>query len=172
MINLVKRIIGNLNTDDVIRVISIVIEELKKRKIIRTNNFVGEIGEYKAMEFYNNSSSLPNLKAVDVGTKCVDAINMNNERYSIKATTTKGTGVFNGLNDKGSKLLEEQLFEYAIIVLLRKDFSTEAIYELDWESFLSLKSWNSDKRTWYLNITNELKRKAKVLYQSEFNSAI
>lgn len=167
MINSVKRIIENLSTDDVIRVISIVIEELKKRNIIRTNNLVGEIGEYKAIEFYNNYPSLPNLKAVDVGTKCVDAINMNNERYSIKATTTNGTGVFNGLNDKGSNLPEKQLFEYVIIVVLGKDFSTETIYELDWESFLSLKGWNSNKRTWSLNITKKLKEKAKILYEVE-----
>ena len=162
MTNALKRMIENLNTtNDVIGVISIVLEELKKRKIIRTNNFVGEIGEYKAIQFYNNFPPLPNLQAVDVGTKCVDAINMNKERYSIKATTTKGTGVFNGLNDKGSNLPEKQLFEYVIIVVLRKDFSTEAIYELDWESFLSLKGWNSDKRTWFLNITKKLKRKSQ-----------
>ncbi|MBU8652402.1 MULTISPECIES: hypothetical protein [Bacillus] len=136
---------------------------MKNRKVIRTNNLVGEIGEYRAFELYNNSPSLPNLQAVNVGTKCVDAINMNNERYSIKATTNKGTGVFNGLNDVGSKLPQEKLFEYVIIVVLGQDISTtEAIYELDWESFLLLKKWHKGKRTWYLSITDELKRKAKI----------
>ena len=64
------------------------------------------------------------------------------------------------------------MFEYVIIVLLRKDLSTEAIYELDWESFLSLKKWNSNKRTWYLSITKELKEKAKILYDAESDVAI
>lgn len=159
-----KKIVENLSTNDVIGMYSIVLEELKSRKVIRTNNLVGEIGEYKAFEFYNNSPSLPNLQAVNIGTKCVDAISMNNGRYSIKATTTKGTGVFNGLNDKDSELLQEQLFEYVIIVKLNKNMSLEAIYELDWKNFLSLKKWNESKRTWYLTITEELKSKAKTLY--------
>lgn len=172
MINAIITMIEKSSTDDVLRVISIAREELKNRKVIRTNNLVGDIGEYKAIEFYNNLPSLPNLKAVDVGTKCVDAINMNNERYSIKATTinrksNNRTGVFNGLNDKGSNLPEKQLFEYVIIVLLKNDLSTEAIYELDWKAFLSLKKWSNSKRTWYLNVNEELKSKSKLLYDTE-----
>ncbi|PHA06694.1 hypothetical protein COE65_25045 [Bacillus sp. AFS051223] len=159
-----KKIIESLNNDGVIRMYSIVLEVLRSRKIIRTNNFVGEIGEYTAIEFYNESPLLPNLKAVEVGTKCVDAINDNNERYSIKTTTTKGTGVFNKLNDKGSDLPQQKLFEYVIIVTFNENLSLEAIYELDWDTFLSLKKWNASKRTWYLNITEKLKHRAKILY--------
>ncbi|MED1565331.1 hypothetical protein [Bacillus paramycoides] len=167
-----KKIIEELSNDDVIRVYSIILKVLRDRKIIRTNNLVGEIGEYKAFEFYNKSPLLPNLKAVEVGTKYVDAINDNNERYSIKATTTGGTGVFNGLNDKGSDLPLEKLFEYVIIMAFNKNLSLEAIYELDWDTFLSLKKWHPSKRTWYLTITNDLKRKAKILYDDESDIAL
>ncbi|MFC8563879.1 hypothetical protein [Peribacillus frigoritolerans] len=170
--NSMKRIVENLSTNDKIGMISIILEDLKKSGVIRTNNFVGEIGEYKAFDFYNSFPSLQNLQAVNVGTKCVDAINMHNERYSIKTTTTKTTGVFNGCNDKGSKLPQKQLFEYVIIVVLSKNFSLEAIYELDWENFLSLKIWHGGKRTWYLTITKELKRKAKILYDAQSDIAI
>lgn len=167
-----RKEIEALDNDGVIGVYSIVLEILKKRGIIRTNNLVGEIGEYKVFDFYNNSPLLPNLQPVNVGMKRVDAINTDNERYSIKATTTKGTGVFNGLNDKDSELPQEKLFEYVIIVVFNKNLSLEAIYELDWESFLSFKKWNKSKRTWYLSVTNDLKRKAKTLYDIESDMAM
>lgn len=137
----------------------------KKRGATRTNNFVGDMGETLAIEHYNANDSLPNLSMVDVGMKHIDAIDENNARYSIKATRTKMTGVFNGLNDPDSDMPQEQLFEYAIIILFDEDVSLQAIYQLDWHSFLSLKRWNTSKRTWYLTISNELKRKSKIIYE-------
>lgn len=137
----------------------------KKRGATRTNNFVGDMGESIAIEHYNNSPQLSNLHMVEVGMKYIDAIDENNERYSIKATRTKMTGVFNGLNDPDSDMPQERLFEYVIVVLFDEDVSLKAIYEVDWEAFMSLKKWNSSKRTWYLSITNVLKRKAKIIYE-------
>lgn len=132
---------------------------------IRTNNFVGDMGETVAIEHYNATPSLPNLHAVKVGEKNIDAISDTNKRYSIKATRTKMTGVFHGLNDPDSDIPQEQLFEYVIVTVLNDDVTPQAIYELDWEAFMSLKRWNTSKRTWYLTISNELKRKAKVMYE-------
>ncbi|MBL3847076.1 hypothetical protein IRV19_21045 [Bacillus cereus] len=132
---------------------------------IRTNNFVGDMGETIAIEHYNATPSLPNLRAVKVGEKNIDAISDTNERYSIKATRTTMTGVFHGLNDLDSDIPQEQLFEYVIVTVLNDDVTPQAIYELDWETFMSLKKWNSSKKTWYLIITNELKRKSKIIYE-------
>ncbi|WP_244933602.1 hypothetical protein [Neobacillus mesonae] len=162
---MLKNAIESLSDDKVIELYGCLLDVLRKRKIIRTNNLVGEIGERKALDYYNKCPSLPNLQTVSVGAKNVDAINNNNERYSIKATTTKGTSVFNGLNDKGSKLPQEQLFEYVVIVVLNKDLSLKAMYELNWGNFLSLKKWNNSKRTWYLTVTEELKSRAETLYE-------
>ncbi|MGG1264909.1 hypothetical protein [Brevibacillus laterosporus] len=98
-------------------------------------------------------------------------INANNERYSIKATTTKGTTVFNGLDDDYSEP-QEQLFEYVVIVVFNKNLSLEAIYELDWKNFLSLKKRSKSKKTWYLTVTKKLKRKAKTLYDIDSDIAM
>ena len=95
----------------------------------------------------------------------IDAISDINKRYSIKATRTKTTGVFNGLNDPDSDMSQEQLFEYVIVVLFDEDVSLQAIYEVDWEAFMLLKKWNSSKRAYYLSVSNELKRKAKIIYE-------
>ncbi|OQR54821.1 hypothetical protein [Bacillus sp. CDB3] len=137
----------------------------KKRGAIRTNNFVGDMGETIAIEHYNQSSTLPNLHAVKVGEKNIDAINDNNERYSIKSSRTGMTGVFHGLNDPDSDVPQEQLFEYVIVTVLNDDVTPKAIYQLNWEAFISLKKWNSSKRTWYLSITKELKRKSQIIYE-------
>lgn len=142
------------------------LDELKSRNLIRSNNLIGDWGEQLAINFYNESPQLPNLQAVRVGAKNVDAISKDFERYSIKTITTKTTGVFNGLNDLNSEQPQKQKFEYVIIVMLNKDLSLKAIYELDWENFLSLKKWNKSKNTWYLIVSKELKRKAKILYET------
>lgn len=42
---------------------SSLLKELKHRGIIRTNNVVGELGEYLAINFYNKTKGLPKLQA-------------------------------------------------------------------------------------------------------------
>lgn len=44
------------STEEIIRLYSMAIKGLKKREIIRTNNVVGELGEYLAIEHYNKTS--------------------------------------------------------------------------------------------------------------------
>ncbi|MDM5038901.1 hypothetical protein [Bacillus sp. OR-18] len=156
---------ANMTIADGLKEYSKLMKMFKNRGATRTNNFVGDMGESIAIEHYNNSPHLPNLRMVEVGMKHIDAIDENNERYSIKATRTKMTGVFNGLNDPDSDMPQEQLFEYAIIVLFDENVSLQAIYQLDWHSFLSLKRWNTSKRTWYLTVSNALKRKSKIIYE-------
>ncbi|HDR7260257.1 TPA: hypothetical protein QCX12_003980 [Bacillus paranthracis] len=159
-----EELFWSMDDFNIIEMYSRLLGELKRRNIIRTNNLVGDWGERLAIKYYNESLLLPNLQAVKVGAKGVDAINMNNERYNIKATRTRMTSVFNGLNDPDSELPQEKKFEYVIIVMLNEDMSLKAMYELNWEGFLSLKKWNRSKRTWYLNVTKELERKAKILF--------
>lgn len=47
MINLREK-----ETKEIIQLYSMAIKELKRRKVIRTNNVVGELGEYLAIEIY------------------------------------------------------------------------------------------------------------------------
>ncbi|MGW6301753.1 hypothetical protein [Peribacillus butanolivorans] len=164
MMDIIKEAIGMLDSDEKIELYGFLRKSLKDDGVIQTYNVVGDFGERKTLDFYSKSPLLPNLQAVKVGTKCVDAINTNNERYSIKATTTKTTSVFNGFNDSDSELPQEKKFEYVIIVMLNDNMSLKAMYELNWEGFLSLKKWSNSKRTWYLTVTKELKSKAKTLY--------
>lgn len=49
-----------LETSEIIHLYSATIKELKRRNIIRTNNVIGELGEYLAINMYNKTPGLPN----------------------------------------------------------------------------------------------------------------
>ena len=102
-----------LNSEEIIELIANSILELKTRKIIRTNNLIGDLGEYLAIKTYNETRNLPNLQPAPIGTKNIDAISREGKRYSIKSTTTNSTGVFSALNEKGNMEINEKFFEYA-----------------------------------------------------------
>lgn len=155
----------NMTIADGLKEYSKLMKMFKNRGATRTNNFVGDMGETVAIEHYCNSPSLPNYVWLRIGMKHIDAISDTNERYSIKATRTNMTSVFNGLNDPDSNMPQPQLFEYVVIVLFEKDMKLKAIYELNWEAFMSLKKWNTSKRAYYLIVSNVLKRKAKIIYE-------
>ena len=84
----------HFSTEELINTYSSIIKELKSRQVIRTNNVIGELGEYLAIKYYNDTPNLPNLSPAPVGTENIDAISRKGDRYSIKATSKNVTGVF------------------------------------------------------------------------------
>ena len=92
-----------LSTTDLIQKYSDIIKELKARGVIRTKNVVGDLGEYLAINHYCNTAGLPKLQAAPANTKNIDAISINGDRYSIKSSTGKLTGVFWGLEPLARK---------------------------------------------------------------------
>ena len=153
----------NKSVSELIAIYSAILKELKRREVIRTNNLVGDLGEYLAIEFYNNQSSLPNLQAASAGTKNMDAISREGKRYSIKSTTTSLTGVVYDLNEPDSTESENQKFEFMIVVQFSKTFELLRVIELDWELFLQFKRWHKTMRGWNINITKDLLNQSNVL---------
>lgn len=155
----------NLSNTEIISLYSSSIKELKNRNIIRTKNITGELGEYIAVEYYKNNSSLPNLQISPPSTENIDAISRKGERYSIKTITNKGsTGVFYGLPSISSNEVPSQKFEYLVIVKLNDAFELECILELTWEEFLQNKRWHSRMQAWNLSYSNKLKESVTILY--------
>lgn len=153
------------STEEIIRLYSMAIKELKKREIIRTNNVVGELGEYLAIEHYNKTSGLPNLAPAPVGTENIDAISRKGDRYSIKSTSSNTTGVFYGLEAKGSTVPDEKKFEYVIICKFDDDYELQTILEMDWNIFLQNKRWHSRMMAWNLILTQKLKEQCTIIYE-------
>lgn len=141
------------------------IKELKARSVIRTNNVIGDLGEYLAIEYYNNTAGLPTLAAAPIGTENIDAISRKGDRYSIKSTSRNVTGVFYGLEPNGSSVKDKQKFEYVIICKFSDDYELEEILEMDWDTFLRHKRWNSRIKAWNLSLTKEVCADCKVVFK-------
>lgn len=98
-----------------IRTYSLILKEMKQRKIIRSKNVVADIGEQLVVNTYNKKPKFPKLQLAPEGTQNVDALSRNGERYSIKTTTlpNRSTGVFYGLEGIGSKKENTKNLEHA-----------------------------------------------------------
>lgn len=155
--------LSRLKDNEVIQLYSDSIKELKRRGILRTNNVIGELGEYLAIDYFCKTAGLPKLQAAPVGTQNIDAISRSGDRYSIKSTSGNSTGVFYGLQPKGSTLPDVQKFEYVLICKFDDNCNLEAIYQLTWEKFLLHKHWHSRMKAWNLTLSKALIADATVI---------
>ena len=137
-----------------------ILNELKDREIIRTNNLIGELGEYIAFNAYKENPKLPKLQLNLKSTKNIDATSDKGERYAIKTTSGNATGVFASLplEDDG-----KVYFEYLILVMFNKDYTLKEIFELTWSQFLLLRKIKPPENKWNLPITLEVKRIARKI---------
>lgn len=156
-----------LSTSELIETYSQIISLLKGRKVIRTKNLLGELAEYLVINHYKNTPRLPNLQTALAGTQNVDALSRHGERYSIKGTTGKLTGVFYGLNPPNSTDLEPQKFEYVIIACFNSNFKLVKILELTWEQFLMNKRWHNTMKAWNISVTKRLIEGIKVIFEEK-----
>ena len=161
MINLQEK-----ETKEIIQLYSMAIKELKRRKVIRTNNVVGELGEYLAIEIYNSTACMPNLLPAPVGTENIDAISRKGDRYSIKSTSNNTTGVFYGLEEPESDKVDRQKFEYVIICKFDDNYELQTVLEMNWNTFLKNKRWHSRMHAWNLSLTKKLYEQCKVVYKN------
>jgi hypothetical protein len=136
------------------------LNELKDRHVIRTNNLIGELGEYIAFNAYKENPKLPQLQLNLKSTKNIDATSDKGERYAIKTTSGNATGVFASL-----PLVEDGkvYFEYLILVIFNKDYTLKEILEISWEQFLKLRKMKPPENKWNLPITQEVKNIAKKI---------
>ncbi len=122
---------------------------------------MGEIGEAVAIKHFNSTPGLSNLKAAPTGTKNVDALSRNGDRYSIKTIQkAKKTGTVY----PDTQNPDRQLFEYLLIVRLRPDFSLEALYQFSWEQFLKIRAWDKRMNAWYVPVSKNRLDIGQCLY--------
>lgn len=151
----------DLNDDEVIALYPSVLKELKNRNIIRTNNLVGDLGEFWCRKKYKETPGLPNLQDAPKSTKNIDAISVKGERYAIKSTSGNGTGVFASLPVEDDNKV---YFEYLSIVIFDKDYILKEILELNWEQFKRFRRIKPPENKWNVPITINLKSEAKKIF--------
>jgi hypothetical protein len=157
--------INNFTTDQLIETYSDIIDQLKERGVIRTKNLIGDLGEYHAIEHFNKSPNKSNLNIAPPGTKNIDAISRDGDRYSVKSTTGNTTGVFHGLEGPDSEKKDTKKFEYVLVVMFNDNFKLDKILEIDWNLFLKHKRWHGTMKAWNLSITKALLSEAEIIYQ-------
>lgn len=157
---------SRLNDTELIGAHSDIIRLLKERGIIHSKNVIGDLGEYLAIKYYCDTPNLPKLQPAPPNTKNVDAISINGDRYNIKATTGRVTSAFWALNPPNSKDIEQQKFEFVVVVMFDDSLSLKRINELTWEQFLQYKRWNSRMGAWNLPITQHLLNNTRTVYSA------
>lgn len=108
---------------------------------------VGDLGEKLAIEIFRTRPDLPVLVPAPRGTKNVDALSRDGERYSIKTLLrARKTGtVYPDPADP-----DRQLFEHLLIVLLSDQFELNRMVALDWDQFCEVRSWDKRMNAWYV----------------------
>lgn len=122
---------------------------------------VGEVGEKLVIDIFKERPDLPVLVHAPRGTKNIDAISRDGNRYSIKTLQrAKKTGTIypDQLNN------ERQLFEFILIVMIQEDFTLERIIELDWQQFCAVRSWDIRMNAWYVGRSNRALSAGRQIY--------
>lgn len=134
--------------------------EMRKRNL---GFSVGQIGETLVIEYFKNTPGLPKLLRSPTGTKNVDALSRNGDRYSIKTIwNAKKTGtVYPDDKDR-----DKQLFEYILIVQLNNELTLKSIYEFSWKQFVDVRSWDKRMNAWYVSCSGKTLNYAKKILNS------
>jgi hypothetical protein len=143
--------------------ISTSIKKLREKNIIRTNNLLGDLGEFLAVEYYNNHGDLPNLTLMANSNKHYDAESESKVKFSIKTTTGNGTGVIYGLEPKDSGKESTKIFDFLVVVKMNNDFTINTICEIPWLVFLEHKKWHKTMGAWNIQLTKKVIESSRVL---------
>lgn len=134
-------------------------KEFKKRKIKFS---AGDIGELIAIEHYNKTPGLSNLLKAPTGTKTVDALSRNGERYSIK-TIKDGSKTGTIYPDKENP--KKPLFEFILVVLMNDDYELEALYRFNWKQFVKVRQWDKTMNAWYISKAASRLKQGECIYE-------
>jgi hypothetical protein len=134
--------------------------EMRKRGIADS---VGAVGEQLVIEHFRKTPGLPKLQLAPHGTKNVDALSRNGERFSIKTVCegSKTGTIYPEPNDR-----DKQLFEHLIIVKLAEDWTLESIHQLTWANFVKIRSWDKRMNAWYVGISSRTLAAASLIFEA------
>jgi hypothetical protein len=152
--------LARLSDDDLVLLRAGLDAEMRRRNIAFS---VGSVGERLVIEHFRKTAGLPKLQAAPRGTKNVDALSRNGDRYSIKTVcNAKKTGTIY----PDAQHRDKQLFEYILIVKLAEDWSLKSIHQLAWADFLKVRSWDKRMNAWYVAISKRSLAAAKLIFQA------
>jgi hypothetical protein len=122
---------------------------------------VGELGEKLVIELFRKRPDLPVLAAAPVGTRNVDALSRNGDRYSIKTLqrSKKSGTVYPDREDS-----DKQLFEFLVVVRLNEDLELSRAILFSWQQFCEVRKWDVTMKAWYVAATRLVLERGTQLY--------
>jgi hypothetical protein len=125
--------------------VRVLVEKEFKRRGLKFNK--GDIGEAVAIDFFNRTPGLTKLQLAPTGTKNVDAISRDGERYSIKTIKdgSKTGTIYPDADDKN-----KQLFEHLLLVQLNENYELKSVNQFSWKQFLKVRCWDKRMNAWYI----------------------
>jgi len=151
-----SRSISGLQDHELLTLKASVDAEMAKRGISCN---VGDMGEKLVIDFFNRTKRLPKLLRAPIGSKNVDALSRDGDRYSIKTfLKAKKTGTIYPDQDQ-----KKQLFEYLVVVHLNSSYELHAIYRYSWKDFQSVKAWDKRMNAWYVPLSRKNLEKAEII---------
>ena len=154
------RSLGKISDEGLLLLRASLRAEMRKRGIADS---VGMVGEQLAIEHFRKTPGLPKLQMAPRGTKNVDALSRNGDRFSIK-TVCEGskTGTIYPEPDDRDK----QLFEHVLIVKLAEDWSLQSIHQMAWADFVKVRSWDKRMNAWYVAFNKRALASSKEIFKA------
>lgn len=156
--------LANYSDEELLQLRARLRAELRKREI---PDSVGAVGEQLAIEHFRKTPGLPNLQPAPRGTKNVDALSRHGDRFSIK-TVCDGSKTGTIYPDPDDR--DKRLFEYVLIVKLADNWSLQAIYQMTWDNFVAVRSWDKRMKSWYVAISTRSLRESRTIFSSSLVS--
>ena len=140
------------------------LRELRARRIIKGNNFAGDLGEAIATHHYNSTSGLPHLSKPPTETSDFEAVGDNGKRYCIRATSGPVTASFFGLPAPDDYEVIPPKFDFVVVVKFDRDYTVQAISELTWDQFLAIKQWLPTQHAYTRPVSNKVLSGARSVF--------
>ena len=148
--------LDTLTNEELLAVYGDLIKLFKERKIIRTKNIVGDIGEFIVLGHYNSTPGLPSLSPAPANTENYDATDKDGKRYSIKSTTVNRSGCFHFEDNLELKSDEPSYFDFALVAVLSNEYRLKLLKCFTWEQFIENKRWSKRQKAWFLPLTKKV----------------
>ena len=156
-----KNFLKKLSTLTEVDLISLRVLIEKEMALRNISIDVGDIGEKIAIDYFHSTAGLPNLSRAQKGSKNVDALSRDGERYSIKTIKkAKKTGTV--YPDKS--IPGKQLFENILLVCLNSQYKLESLYSFSWDAFLKVRAWDKRMNAWYIPVSKTRLALGKKLF--------
>lgn len=155
-------ILGEMADEELLLLRANLDAEMRTRKIAFS---VGEVGEVLTIDYFKATPGLPKLQKAPNGTKNVDALSRNGDRYSIK-TICKGKKTGTVYPDSENR--DKQLFEYLLITHLDEYWKLKSIHQMSWDIFRQIRSWDRRMNAWYVAISGRALSAATTIMGGTF----